>query len=158
MNDKAMELKLQKAILRGAQLLVDNGLGDWKIKLNNKRTALAETWHKEKTIAYSQRFIMIADEDQFVGVTLHEATHALLGVGHGHDGVFARMCTKISPTDVYARRAVDIPLGKYILTCPECGYTGSSNLRKERFCGTCWKAGKTIKFDIKDNELKVKEW
>lgn len=156
MSDR--DLKIDKTILRGAHLLVKNGLGDWTIGVNNKRAVLAETWHKEKKIAYSTHFLIIADKEQFDGITLHEATHALLGRGKGHGREFVRKCTEISPNATYARRSADVPIRKYILTCPECGYSGSNNQKKDACCAVCWKEGKTIKFNIRENILKVTVW
>lgn len=152
-------LKLQKAMLKSADILLENGLADWKLKLNNKRSALAETYYGSKTIMFSKHFVLVADEDQFIGVTLHEVTHALLGRGHGHNKQFKELCEKISPNADYARRSVDVPIRKYLLECPKCGYSGSTNVNKERYCGMCWKNDKeAVLFTRKENILEVKVW
>lgn len=158
LEDKMVEEKLKAAVLRGAQLLIDNGLEDWKIKLNNKRTSLAETMHSTKTIFYSKPFLTVATQDQFDGVTLHEAAHALLGPGHGHNDTFIRKCIEISPTPDYAKRATDVPIRKFILTCPSCGYSGSHNMGGKRYCGLCFKKGEKVIFEVKENVLKVEVW
>lgn len=151
--------KLNTAVLKSANILVANGLGDWKIKLNNKRSTLAETHYRNNTIMYSRHFLLVADKDQFLGVTLHEVTHALLGKGHGHDREFKKLCTEISPNPDYAQRSVDVPIRKFLLECPKCGYKGSTNVAKDRYCGVCWKDRKeTVIFDRKENLLKVKMW
>lgn len=157
MVEEKVEKKLRVAVLEAAKLLSDNGLGDWQLKLNNKRTSLAETDHTEKTIHYSKHFLVVADREQLTGVTLHEAAHALVGQGHGHNEVFVKKCKEISPNEDYAQRAVSIPLRKYILTCPKCGQTGSNNLNKPRYCGKCFNNNKEmVAFDIKENKLKVR--
>lgn len=159
MSDKLVEQKLKVAVLHGAKLLVENGLGDWTIKLNNKRSVLAETYHSKKTITFSTPFLIIADKEQLVGVTLHEAAHALVGAGHGHDNVFVKKCKEISPNDEYARYGVTIPLRKYILTCTNCGYSGTNNLKKVRYCGVCFKKDGSIhEFKVTENILKVNVW
>lgn len=156
---EAIENKLRMAVLKSAELLVENGLSDWKIKINNRRSSLAEAWHSEKTIFFSKYFLIVADQDQLIGVTLHEATHALLGRGHGHNSTFVEKCKEISPTDEYAQRSADIPLRRYILTCPDCGQRGSNNLNLTRYCGKCFiNESKQVAFNIEPNELKVKEW
>lgn len=152
------EEKLRIAVKRSAELLVANGLGDWKLKLNNKRSALAETWHSDKSITISKHFIIISDEEQLEGVVYHEIAHALLGPGYGHGKEFVSMCTKISPNQKYARRGVDVPIRKFIMTCPECGYSGTLNVNKELYCGVCAKENKMIKFEVTENKLEVKEW
>lgn len=155
MVDKITETKLKASVLLGAQLLVDNGLGDWKIKINNRRTSLAQTWHFEKIISYSKWFLVVANKEQLEGVTLHEAAHAFLGPGEGHNSKFVRLCTKISPNALYARRSADIRIGRYIATCPECGYGGSCNNLKTKYCSFCFKEGKNIQFEMKENVAKV---
>ena len=151
--------KLEQAMLVIAQLMADNGLSKWTVKLNNKRASLAETWHSQKTITFSKYFILAADKSQVVGVTLHEVTHAILGAGHGHDKLFVEKCTEISPNADYAKYATSMPLRKYILTCPRCGQSGSNNKNEVRYCGKCFaKDESMVKFDIKENNLKVVLW
>lgn len=153
------EKKIKQAILEAAQHLVDNGLSDWKMKLNNKRTTLAETYHKDRSITYSKQFLLVATKEQLIGVTLHEATHAILGKGFGHGPEFVKKCIEISPNADYAKHATDVPIRKYILTCPTCGYSGSNNVGKERYCGRCWQRdGTASKFEVKENVLKVNVW
>ncbi len=158
MNDNLAEQKLRTAILRSAELLADNSLGHWKIKINNRRAVLAQTSHKEKTISYSKRFLLIADKEQLEGVTLHEATHALLGRGFGHGKEFVDLCSKISPTTTYARSSANVSIRKYLLTCPSCGQTGSTDREKARYCGICFKKGDTVRFTIQENNIKVALW
>lgn len=152
-------LKLRKAMLKSADLLIENGLSDWTLKINNKRSALAETYFSRKTIMFSKHFMLAADKDQLIGVTLHEVAHALLGPGHGHNREFKKLCEKISPNADYAVRSVDVPIRKYLVECKKCGAKGSTNVNKDRYCGTCWKNGKQKSlFKRKDNIIKVKMW
>jgi len=153
--DNITEQKLRASILLGAQLLIDNGLGDWKIKINRKRSSLAQTWHEEKTISYSKWFLMVANRGQIEGVTLHEAAHALLGAGQGHNRKFIQLCTELSSSALYACRSTDIRIAKYIAICPECGYGGGCNDERDRYCRYCCEKGKNVKFEIKLNEYKV---
>jgi ribosomal protein S27AE len=158
MDDRLLEKKLKLAILKGAELLKEQGLGDWKIKLNRKRAVVAQTDHPSKTIFFSKYFVMVADKEQFVGVTLHEATHALLGRGKGPGREFVELCTKISPNDKYAKRGVSLSIRKYLLTCPECGQMGSMSTMADRYCGQCSMEGGIVKFDVSLNQLKVRMW
>lgn len=152
------EQKLRVAILRAAELLIENGLGDWKIKLNRKRLALAETYYADKTITFSKYFVKMADKEQLEGVTLHEATHALLGPGHGHGDKFVKKCTEISPNTDYAKATSKVPILKYILTCPECGISGGNNKASEVYCIKCWDNDKTVKFNVEKNKIEVRMW
>lgn len=153
--DNITERKLRASILLGASILVNNGLGDWKININRKRSSLAQTWHDEKTIFYSKYFLMVANREQIEGVTLHEAAHALLGAGEGHNSKFIQLCTKISPSALYARRNANIHIARYIAICPKCGYNGGCSDERDRYCKYCCEKGKQIKFKIKLNKYKV---
>lgn len=157
--DKLTEEKLKSAILHGYNLLSSNGLDEWSIKTNNKTSSLAETWHDEKTIFFSKKFIIVSDKEQFEGIALHEITHALLGPGYGHGNEFVDMCTKISHDNKYACRSIDIPLKKYILTCPKCGYTGNINtIQYDRYCSKCFDNEEIVKLVPKRNVIEVKVW
>lgn len=153
-----MQDKIEQAMLRGSQLLIENGLGDWRVKVNNKRTSLAETWHKEKMIVFSKKFIMISTKEQFEGVALHEIAHALLGRGHGHDEKFVELCTKISGHNKYAQKSTTANIGRYMFSCPSCGQTASHNSNKDKYCGICFKNGETVKFNMRINKLEVRQW
>lgn len=153
--------KLEVAMLKAIELMQANGLGSWKIDINNKRSSLAETYYRTQTIMFSKHFVLVSSQEQFVGVTYHEIAHAILGKGHGHDKEFKDLCAKISPNADYAQRSVDIgnPIRKFILECPDCGYSGSTNSKKTRYCANCWKEKKEmVAFVKKENELKVKMW
>ena len=150
--------KLKVASVRGAKLLIDNGLGDWTFSINRKRSVLAETWHKEKKIVFSKYFLLVATPEQVDGVTLHEATHALLGPGYGHGKEFVELCEKISPNSYYAKEKGDVSIRRYVFTCPECKYQGSHNSPAVKGCGKCYKEGKVVKLDMEKNQIKVLQW
>lgn len=152
--------KLRIALLRGAELLLEHNLSDWKIKIDNRTAVLAETWHSDKVIVISKKFITVADKEQFDGTVYHEIAHALLGRGYGHGKEFIEMYTKISSNPEYAKRGASVGTRKYILTCPSCGYTGSHNSPNiSMYCGRCHaKDGSLNKFVITKNKLEVKVW
>ena len=152
------EKKLHQAILRGAQLMIDNGLGDWTLKLQNKRSALADCDRTRKTIRYSKHFIRVATPDQFDGVTFHEITHALLPKGTHHGPEFVKKCIEISPNADYAKRSVNVNLWKFDITCPECGTKGGSNKKKLSLCRVCHENGKTSHFVYKEALPIVTVW
>ena len=152
------EQKMRTAILTGAQIMIDNGLGDWKLKFSNRRTALADCSIRRKTIRFSKHFVMVADKDQFVGVAFHEVTHALLPKEVHHGAEFVRKCIEISPNADYARRSVELPICKYKLTCPECKIEGGCNRPTTGICRRCNKAGKRTELLLVKNILKIVEW
>lgn len=154
------EKKYQDAILRGAELMIENGLGDWKIKLQKKRTVLADCNYATRTIRYSEHFITVATKEQFEGVTLHEIAHALVGRGHGHDAAWKKQCVAISPDAVYAKSKADVPIPKYKLTCPSCKYEGGANrITRKRYCGRCFnRKREMVEFNVAPNILQVFAW
>ncbi len=154
------ETKLRQALLLGAEMLIEHGLGDWTVGLHNKRKVLADCNNNRKTIRYSKNFIKVAEKDQFQGVTLHEIAHALVGAGHGHDRVFKRKVLEISPNAEYSHANVENPVHthKYNLVCPECGTASRSNSNRGYICGRCSKEGKRIPLEVSENVLQVIVW
>lgn len=160
-TDALTEKKFRQAILEGAKLMQEHGLGHWRIDLQNKRTSLADCNVAKKVIRYSKHFLKIADKDQFIGVTLHEIAHALLPVGAGHGPEFIALCESISPNSDYARAAVEnVPVNKYTITCPRCGISGRLNRKKKRtICAKCLrKYNEEVSFVVEENVLEVKLW
>ncbi len=158
-DEKLWENKLRVAILRGAQLMTKHGLGHWKMKLVNRKRNIAQTDYMENSIIFNQRFIRVSTEEQFVGIALHEIAHALVGIGHGHDGVFKQMCSKISPNNDYVNSRTTVLIGDYTLTCPSCGSQGSVNKDNDRYCSACWSASRDwVKMDRKKNKLEIRTW
>ena len=160
MSNTLIEKKFTQAAKLIADLMIENGLSDWTIKTNAKRSALAETYYTRKEIQFSKFFLMVADKDHVTGVALHEIAHALVGVGHGHGKVFQDKCKEISPNADYAQRSVSIvSLRRFLLTCPSCGQSGSHNSSLVRYCGKCFaKDQSKVKFEVKPNVLEVKVW
>lgn len=154
------ETKLQQALVRGSELLVQHGIGDWRVSFHRKRRVLADCNHMKKTIRYSLHFITIATKEQLEGVTLHEIAHALVGVQHGHDNVFRRKVLELGGDPDYASASVKNPVftHKYNLTCPECGWESHCNRNKSYRCTPCARKGIRTPMNISENQLKVVLW
>lgn len=153
--------KFSQALVRGAELMMQNGLSDWKVKLHNKRRVLADCSHTTKTIRYSKNFLTIATKEQLEGVTLHEIAHALVGTHHGHDIVFKRKVIEIGGNQNYASASVTDPVSthKYNLTCPECGAVSKSNRNRAYICGKCSREkGERVHLVATENVLVIVPW
>lgn len=75
-----------------AQALIrENGLVGWTFSLNNNKTRVGVCKYRYKRIEASALFIKNMTEAQVRNVITHEVAHALVGYGHGHDAVWARM-------------------------------------------------------------------
>lgn len=154
------EKKLTDAILFGAQIIQDAGIGDYTIKLHNKRHALADCNSFYRVIRYSTHFVKIATKEQFRGVTLHEIAHALVGGQHHHNYVFRQKCRELGADENYvgcSAKGVSVP-AKYKLTCPDCGGVSRANVRKRYICSECKDKGKTVNFVYEENILEVLAW
>lgn len=155
MVDKLIEQKLRTAVLRGSELLNDKGLYDWDIKINKSRSSLAQTNHFEKTIYYSRYFLIAANKEQLDGITLHEVAHALLGPGKGHGVEFVKLCARLGLETLYACRRANIQIGIYKAECKCCGYSGSCNDKKDKYCDFCYEKGIISKFVLSKNEINL---
>ncbi len=147
------EQKLQAAVVRGSELMIKHGLGDWRVQLQSKRTVLADAAYFQKRIRYSKYFIKVATQEQFDGVTLHEIAHGLVGPGHGHDAAFKRMALSIGADPAYAERKVDIQIYKYQLSCPKCDLSGGCNRVMSGLCRHC-----SVPLIITENVLPIALW
>ena len=151
--------KLREAILVGAKILIENGLKDWKIKLSNRRTALADCNNTRKTIRFSKHFVRVAERDEFIGVAYHEVAHALLPSWVHHGPEFVKKCIEISPNADYVTRNHPVPIHKFETNCPECGAEGHCNRQyKMGICRRCAGGGKRIPVIYSQNILKVTVW
>ena len=150
--------KLERAVFRSAQLLKQHGLGKWKIRLTSKRNVLAVTKYDYTTIEFSKFFLLVAKENELIGVTLHEIAHAQLGYGHNHDRMFQELCQEISPTSDYIHHGAPVCISKYIYTCPICEHTSPSNIIKSLYCPECYLFDEVIAMESSKNSLTVVPW
>lgn len=155
-----VEKKMTQAILLGAQIMIDKGVPEYRVKITNRRRALADCNSFYKVIRFSSHFIKIATKEQFEGVTLHEIAHALVGNVHGHDSVFKAKCRELGADTSYhgcSAKGVILPK-KFKLTCPECGASSGANMRKDYICSRCKANGKNVRFTFEENILQVVQW
>ena len=153
------EKKLAQAMLKAFELLNKHDLNDWDIDINNKVTAIGETYHGTKTIKFSERFTMVATKEQFEGVALHEIAHALLPAGSNHGSDFIRKCTEISPTTKYVGRTTEpMFISRYKIVCPECGKKSLYNTKKKGYCIPCKNNGKEVFIETEKNDVEVTVW
>src|SRR5512145_229105 len=73
------------------------GLTDWSIRQNQNPESpfLGLCSHKDKCIILSSHHIDIHPEPDVVNTIRHEIAHALVGVGHGHDEVWAARAREV---------------------------------------------------------------
>jgi predicted SprT family Zn-dependent metalloprotease len=81
-------------------------------------------------------------DDEVRDTILHEIAHALVGPGHGHDGVWKAKCREIGarPEACYGA-GVEMPRGRWRACCPGCERVFDRHRRPKRadgwFCRGC---------------------
>lgn len=134
-----MEAKELQAVKIAAKMLVDNGLGDWHLKLKNVKTYHAQTRYKEKLITYNRLSIKLMSKDEFIGVMYHEIAHALVGPKNGHNRTFKSKYWEITGNMNFAGYATKLQLKPFSTECPSCKTIGGANNdTTKRYCRPCW--------------------
>lgn len=150
--------KIEKALEYSRAILDSLKLSAWAIEVDNSYTVIAKTEHDNKKIVYSKRFITIASIEDFRRATIHEATHALLGMGKGHGKEFVELCNRLSPDEPYDNVCQQFPIHNYKLHCNECGSTTTSTRKVDEWCRKCASNAKLSKLEVSVNKLQVLEW
>ena len=148
--------KIDLSISIASKLIVEHGLLDWTIRLNDSRKFPAQTDHSKKIIYFSRRFLLVTNIKELEGVTLHEIAHALLGAGNGHNSKFIRLCDDIGLTEPYNTPQCNIIISLYKTFCDRCGTKGSSNTRDRTYCAVCFNESKIIQLNVTRNTIKVR--
>lgn len=149
--------KIVTALSICGDLLVLHGLKNWSIKLNNKTLSCAETWHNDKIISISKKFIIVSTIEEFKYIILHEIAHAKLGKGYGHGQKFIETCRSIGVKSRYIKESVDIPIKRKMLICNICNELYEYR-NGEQYCRDCYENGIANKLSIKINEYNLIEW
>lgn len=154
-----IEGKTKEALKVAAQLLVDNGLGDWHFNIKDVTSFHAQTRYKQKMITYGSRFIRVATKEQFIGVTYHEIAHALVGGGQGHNVVFKRKYHELTGNYDFAGYATAANTKDYLTECDACGSIATVNNTRKRWCKPCWTNHRKMQvLTITPNPLLLVNW
>ena len=151
--------KVEQATNRAIQMLHQNGVGYWRVKVTNGRKSLAITDHGERVVELSKRFILATNETDFHGIMLHEIAHILVGPGHGHGEKFKNKCAEIGLDTAYSCHDYPIYIQRYKYICENCGVLGSSE-KKERFmCTNClYQRNELVAIQVIVNTIAAKAW
>ena len=151
--------KVDKALEYARVLLDTVGLSSWSVGVNKSASIVGIMNHDKKTIEFSDRYIAIATREDFRKAVMHEATHALLGKGNGHNEEFAKLCTKLHPEEPFSGYCITAPIQRYLIACSNCGYSIYSNKKDEGCCSLCAMNGNGVyKLENTINKLEVTEW
>jgi len=88
-----------------------HGLKDWKVRVTSDPNLpfLGICMYKDKVIMLNGHHIDIHPHAEVICTILHEIAHALVGPGHGHNGVWAAKAREIGCDNTEACSRLDMP-------------------------------------------------
>ena len=139
------------------QLLHDFDLWDkgWRFQFSNQINTVGVCNHDNRTIHYSQKFVLKSTPESITDTLLHEIAHALVGRGQGHGVNWQRQAIAIG-ANPYAKcqgGSVTSAKYKYSIECPNeyCNWKVYRYRMKERNHGArCPNCGTEVEiFELK---------
>ncbi|KUG51986.1 hypothetical protein AVL62_08645 [Serinicoccus chungangensis] len=91
-----MELDEAGALARG--LMREHGLAGWGFGFDRAKVRAGACHWTDRRITLSRAITAVQDEAQVRETVLHEVAHALVGPGHGHDGVWRARARSLGAT------------------------------------------------------------
>lgn len=137
---------LEEAYNMGRTMMNENGLDNWALEFNNAYTTAGLCSEKKRTIYLSRPVTLANSLDHARETMAHETAHAIVGVKHGHDAVWARQSIALGGNGDTTLKADDVvvPPGRYVGTCPTNPkhmvqrYRRTKDMVKgQLFCGKC---------------------
>jgi predicted SprT family Zn-dependent metalloprotease len=116
-------------------LLRTHGLLDWSFGCNRRKTEMGVCLYDPKRIELSVYFVVLNDDETILDTLLHEIAHALTGPGHGHDGLWKRMCHQVGARPERLSYEARMPEGRWQAVCAGCGMLHHKHRRPKRMIG-----------------------
>lgn len=121
-----MNLELVKHIAN--KMINKHSNKNWSFKFDNAKRRAGLCSYRTKTISLSKEFALRNDRPIVLDTILHEIAHANIGSGNGHNkkwkAEYARLQEQenlpINPRRCYDSQKVNMPKGKFKLTCTKC--------------------------------------
>jgi predicted SprT family Zn-dependent metalloprotease len=131
----------------------------WRFEFDTAKRRFGCCNYRYKRITLSKALVLVNDEARVKNTILHEIAHALVGGGHGHDGVWRRKAIEIGcdGNRCYTTKNTVVPESKYVAVCKTCGHTHRKHRATKTItaCGICCK-GKFQKEYILEFKLNPK--
>ncbi len=121
------------------EVLEYHSLRTWTVAWTNAKRAFGSCHHATETIRLSWPIAAINTPDQLHATVLHEIAHAKAGPTAGHGPAWRRQCRLLGiPPMRCVGPDVTVPPGRWIGTCPTCGWQASRlQLRTAARAGSC---------------------
>jgi predicted SprT family Zn-dependent metalloprotease len=122
------------------ELMREHNLNGWTFKYDNAKRRFGMCDFGKRVISLSFTLTVLNGESEVRDTILHEIAHALAGPAHNHDWHWRRTAMSIGCTGdrCYSSDDVKTPTGRFIGTCPVCGYQTRPRHRRRRVaCGQC---------------------
>lgn len=123
------------------RLLTTHGLKGWSFAFNRSKRQMGCCRYGPKIIELSRHFVERNCLDLICDTLLHEIAHALVGPGHGHDGVWKAMCLRVGAKPERLSNEADMPDGRWQASCHGCGMLHHKHRKPKRmkgwFCCRC---------------------
>jgi predicted SprT family Zn-dependent metalloprotease len=122
-------------------MLASYGLPYWTFSFNRRKTEMGLCLYSPQRIELSVYFIELNSWEAIRETLLHEIAHALVGSGHGHDGVWKQQCLKIGAKPERLCHAASMPEGPWRAQCGYCGMLHHKHRKPKHmvgwFCARC---------------------
>ena len=121
--------------LQAVRLLAAYGLHGWSFAFNRSKVQMGQCWYGARLLVLSAYFVELNDDAAVLDTLLHEIAHALVGPGHGHDGVWQAKCREVGAVPERLSYGVRMPLGAWQAVCPCCGRLHDRHRRPKHLVG-----------------------
>ncbi len=123
-----MTCKFARTEQLAREFMAKHGIADtYMFRFSKHKRYAGYCWYphngKPGVIELSRNLVELNSEEKVVSILLHEIAHALCGKKHGHDAVWQATCVSIggSPERYYDEVGVEMPQGKWVAYCTNCG-------------------------------------
>lgn len=126
-------MQTREAVAKARVLIAEVGVTSYRVVLDTRPTRrLGQTRYGVREIGLSAKWVRLAPWEEVRQVVLHEAAHALVGPGHGHDRVWKAQARRIGAPAKYSFATENAVPGNISIVCELCGPVGTMHRMPKR--------------------------